>query len=208
MSIDDTRRLIRSRRDGVEVSAQVIAAQHLANRIAATSTYQDSQHIAVYCAVGGEISLQPLISLAWQEGKQCYLPVVRHQSLVFVPYSAHTNMRNNAFGILEPEVGENIFPATALDLVLTPLVAFDSHCYRIGMGGGYYDRTFAFLNTQKKGLDSRQRVGGELESASHPFLMGVAHGCQQVDTVKPELWDVALHGVCTDLAEIKADQSS
>jgi 5-formyltetrahydrofolate cyclo-ligase len=206
LPIDVTRRFIRSRRDEITASAQTVAAEQLAHRIISSLVYQDSQHIAVYWAVGGEISLQPLIRRALQEGKQCYLPVIRHQSLVFIPYSESTVMGKNVFGIPEPEVCENTFPAAGLDLVLAPLVAFDSQCHRIGMGGGYYDRTFAFMNVQKKSRGSA--ASGELKNLSQPFFMGVAHACQQVDVIRRESWDVTLDGVCTDLIEIKADQSS
>jgi 5-formyltetrahydrofolate cyclo-ligase len=205
LPIDATRRLIRSRRDEITDSAQAVAAEQLANRIILSSAYQNSQHIAVYWAVGGEISLQPLIRRAWQEGKQCYLPVIRRQSLVFVPYFEHAVMAKNVFGIPEPEVCDNILPAAELDLVLTPLVAFDSQCHRIGMGGGYYDRAFAFLNVQKEGRGLPPVAGGKRNNLSRPFLMGVSHGCQQVDVIHPESWDVALDGICTDLTEIKVD---
>jgi 5-formyltetrahydrofolate cyclo-ligase len=204
LSVDDIRRLIRSRRDGLVANAQVVAAQQLADRIVASSIYQDSQHIAVYWAIDGEINLQPLISRAWRQGKQCYLPVVRNQSLVFVLYSKNTAMHKNVFGIPEPEACEHFIPATELDLVLTPLVAFDGLCHRIGMGGGYYDRTFAFLGAQEQRLGSVQESRGERKNTSHPFLMGVAHECQQMDIITPEPWDVVLHSICTDIAEIKA----
>jgi 5-formyltetrahydrofolate cyclo-ligase len=117
-------------------------------------------------------------------------------------------MAKNVFGIPEPEGCKNTFPAAGLDLVLAPLVAFDSQCHRIGMGGGYYDRTFAFLNTQKEKRGLASVDEGELKDLSQPFLMGVAHVCQQVDVIQPESWDVTLDGICTDLIEIKADQSS
>jgi 5-formyltetrahydrofolate cyclo-ligase len=202
---DATRRLIRSRRDEIDVNAQAIAAEQLTDRIISSSVYQNSQHIAVYWAVGGEISMQPLIRRAWQDGKQCYLPVIRHQSLVFVPYFENAVMAKNVFGIPEPKACENTLAAEELDLVLAPLVAFDRQCHRIGMGGGYYDRTFAFLNVQKESRSLASVAGGERNNLSRPFLMGVSHGCQQVDVIHPESWDVALDGVFTDLAEIKVD---
>ncbi len=131
-------------------------------------------------ALGGEIDLTPTIKKAWSQGKTCYLPVVQDQRLIFVNYTPTSVMQKNAFGILEPVSGGLISPA-ALDLVIVPLVAFDKHGHRIGMGGGYYDRTFA-------GADSLR----------HSFLMGVAHRCQQIHDIRPEPWDVALDLVLTD----------
>lgn len=233
MSIDKLRHLARTRRELITVAAQKVAAQQLADRIVGSPIYQHSHHIAVYWAVGGEISVEPLIERAWQAGKQCYLPVVRHQSLIFVPYDQNTLMHKNRFGIPEPVNCENAFAAVELDLVLTPLVAFDHQCHRIGMGGGYYDRTFAFLQAQSNTREMKQKkeagdvllavasqeamqkkplqkenVQKALKEIPKPFLMGVAHSCQQVDMIKPESWDVSLNSIYTDLKKIAVGQFS
>jgi 5-formyltetrahydrofolate cyclo-ligase len=233
LSIDKLRHLVQARRELITTAAQKVAAQQLAVRIASSPIYQHSHHVAVYCAVGGEISVEPLIERAWQAGKQCYLPVVRHQSLIFVPYDQNTLMHKNRFGIPEPVNCENAFAAVELDLVLTPLVAFDHECHRIGMGGGYYDRTFAFLQVQKNTHEMKQKkemgdvllaaVSQEaiqkeplqkenpqkkLKEMPKPFLMGVAHSCQQVDMIKPEAWDVSLNSIYTDLKKIAVGQFS
>jgi 5-formyltetrahydrofolate cyclo-ligase len=223
LSVDKLRHLIRSRRELITVTAQKVAAQQLSDHIVSSRVYQRSHHIAIYWAVDGEISVQPFIEQAWKAGKQCYLPVVRQQSLLFVPYDKGTVMRKNRFGIPEPEDCESPFAAEALDLVLTPLVAFDHECHRIGMGGGYYDRTFAFLQGQKNTHAMKQKAeevsilqGCMFPEVSQkasqeipkPFLMGVAHKCQQVDMIQPEPWDVSLHGICTDLKKIVAGKSS
>ena len=206
MSIDKLRHLARTRRELITVAAQKVAAQQLADRIIGSPIYQHSHHIAVYWAVGGEISVEPLIERTWQAGKQCYLPVVRHQSLIFAPYDQNTLMHKNRFGIPEPINCENAFAAAELDLVLTPLVAFDQECHRIGMGGGYYDRTFAFLQAQSNAREMKQKK--ELKEIPKPFLMGVAHSCQQVDMIKPESWDVSLNSIYTDLKKIAVGQFS
>ena len=73
----------------------------------------------------------------------------------------------------------------AIDLVLVPLVAFDPQRNRIGMGGGFYDRSFAF----RKNPDQPR-----------PVLIGVAHELQKVDLLEPEPWDVQLDMVVTDQA--------
>lgn len=196
LSTDALRPIMRNRRDGISIDDQYIAARRLANQIATQQSYQQSQNIAVYWSVGGEIDLQPLIELAWQQNKHCYLPVIEDQSLVFVRYESGTAMKVNRFGIPEPKDIIRSIAANDLDLVLVPLVAFDSDCHRVGMGGGYYDRTFSFLNNA--GDDKRTYSEGGEHSLS---LMGVAHACQQVKSLAPEPWDVALHQVVTDRAE-------
>ena len=208
MSINDTRRLMISRREAIAPSVQKIAAQQLADHIIQLSIYQRSQHIAVYWAMGGEISLHPLIEHAWEQNKQCYLPVVHRQSMTFIPYFKNTIVRKNRFGIPEPVNDENAIPATELDLVLTPLVAFDRYCHRIGMGGGYYDRTFAFLKEQKNCLALPLNRDSERPSVANPYLMGVAHECQQADSIEPEPWDVTLNSICTSIGQVGIDQSN
>jgi 5-formyltetrahydrofolate cyclo-ligase len=90
-------------------------------------------------------------------------------------------------GIPEPERThhQRIRP-TALDLVLTPLVGFDDTGHRLGMGGGYYDRTFGFLNKR-----TRWRK---------PRLMGLAYELQRCQTLTRASWDVDLDAVATELA--------
>jgi 5-formyltetrahydrofolate cyclo-ligase len=82
-----------------------------------------------------------------------------------------------------PISGEEI-AARKLDLVLTPLVAFDKNCQRIGMGGGYYDRTFSFLRARQQLLK--------------PKLVGLAFACQQVPEIPANPWDIRLYSVITE----------
>jgi len=192
LSIQELRQSMRVRRNAIPSYEQDIAAKNIAKHILATTIYQRSQHIAVYWAVGGEINLQPLIEGAWAQGKRCYLPVVQGQRMAFVDYSADTEMSNNVFGIPEPISVRAAIKAADLDLVLTPLVAFDCKGNRLGMGGGYYDRTFNFLLSPWSDVNA----GGEKQHS--PVLMGVAHACQEVDQLHAESWDVPLHRVVTD----------
>jgi 5-formyltetrahydrofolate cyclo-ligase len=162
------------------------AAAAVCERICALVEFQQAQKIAVYFAVNGEIGLTPLIDQALAQGKQIYLPNLDQKTLRFSPYDHAQKMRINRFKLPEPDVADDeMLEAGELDLVLAPLVVFDADRNRIGMGGGFYDRSFAFRK----------------EPGSHrPQLIGVAHELQKVAQLVPEDWDVRLDMVVTDQA--------
>ena len=145
------------------------------------------KRLAVYIANDGEIDLQPLIHLAWSLHKQVYLPVLhpfRQGELIFMQYMPGQPLANNRFGIPEPlSPTDTRIPTWMLDLVLTPLVGFDVDGNRMGMGGGFYDRTFAFI---QQNIRPRK-----------PYLVGVAHECQKIEGLITESWDIAMNGIVT-----------
>ena len=187
---DDRRQLrmrIRRERRALSGLQQRTASRKLCANVRSMRAFCRAKRIAVYLASDGEIDLQPLIELCWKLGKSVYLPVlhpVRHNRLWFTPYTAQTKLSHNRYRILEPQLKRPGAPAYALDMVLMPLVAFDSECNRMGMGGGYYDRTFAFTL-------ARQGLKG-------PKLVGMAHDLQRVEKLSLADWDVPLKAVVTD----------
>ena len=71
-----------------------------------------------------------------------------------MPYLPEASLRTNRLGIPEPRRGRrHLRLPWTLDLILVPLVGFDPHCNRIGMGGGFYDRTLAYLRGRTTGAD-------------------------------------------------------
>ncbi len=185
-STDQLRQRNRKFRAGLSMEALERAAAAVCDRICALVEYQQAQKIAVYFAVNGEIGLTPLIDQALAQGKQIYLPNLDQKTLRFSPYDHAQKMRINRFKLPEPDVADDeMLEAGELDLVLAPLVVFDADRNRIGMGGGFYDRSFAFRK----------------EPGSHrPQLIGVAHELQKVARLVPEDWDVRLDMVVTDQA--------
>jgi len=162
------------------------AAQELAQKILVLDAYQQAHHVAAYFAVNGEIGLNPLIDHALAAGKQVYLPNLDQETLRFSPYFREQKMRINRFRLPEPDVGdEEMLAPLQLDLVLAPLVVFDANRNRIGMGGGFYDRSFALRKNP---------------TISRPVLIGVAHELQKVERIDPEDWDVQLDMIVTDQA--------
>jgi 5-formyltetrahydrofolate cyclo-ligase len=184
LSADNLRQRNRKFRALLSKDELEAAALQLFDRISVLPEFINASKIATYSAVNGEISLNPVIDLALEMGKQIYLPNLDLKSLRFSPYFHDQKMRINRFKLPEPDVTDDeMLAPEAMDLVLAPLVVFDPQRNRIGMGGGYYDRSFEF----------RKQAGRDV-----PILIGVAHELQKVDQLIAEDWDVRLDMVVTD----------
>lgn len=136
-----------------------------------------------------EFDTQPIIDLICKANRHCYLPVINDEkSIHFVRYQQDAELEANEFSILEPVDRYEVIAPSQLDVVLMPLVAFDNYGHRLGMGGGYYDRTFNFLQNQLK-----RKVK----------MIGVAFAQQQAETIESDPWDIKLDGVLTEKGFIK-----
>lgn len=141
--------------------------------------------IAAYYAVGGEVDCSFFIASAWQRGREIYLPVLRDREIAFAQYCAKTPILRNRFGIPEPVcAASKLRKPSEMDVVLAPLVAFDACGNRIGMGAGFYDRSFRFLQQRKAWM--------------HPRLLGLAYEFQKAAQIKASSWDIPLHNVITE----------
>lgn len=179
------RRLMRERRRNLDRRARDIAARHLCRHLLALVRFRHARNIAAYLAVDGEMSLQPVIETAWSLNIPVYLPCLRGLRMEFRRYTPETPLRRNHVGIPEPApAAGTTLSARFLDVVLAPLVAFDGSGGRLGTGGGYYDRTFQFLQDRKYW--------------NRPTLIGVAYEFQQVSALPLASWDIPMHGVVTD----------
>ncbi|MEN1941611.1 5-formyltetrahydrofolate cyclo-ligase [Luteimonas sp. MJ246] len=174
---------MREQRRGVPPAARIGAAGALAGQLLALPLAPRST-VAGYWAADGEIALH-----VWQlrlpaDCTYC-LPVLHDDGrLRFAPWRPGDPVEPNRHGIPEPAVAPGaLLDPSALDLVVVPLAAFDLRCHRLGMGGGWYDRSFAFRHRQP----------------APPRLVGAAFAFQQVAGDLPnEDWDVQLDAVCTD----------
>ncbi len=181
----DIRREMRHKRRNLVAARRAALAAHLARRIVNSRVFQRSLRLAAYLPNDGEMDLRPLMRRAWKLGKHCYLPVLNGHRLWFLPYQPDTPLADNRFGIPEPAASpRRRWPLQALDLVLAPLVAFDGLGNRLGMGGGYYDRTFAYLASRNHWR--------------RPVIVGVAYEFQRVPELPSHPWDVRLHGIATE----------
>jgi len=175
------RQQIRKTRANLTALQQQQAEDSITQQALALIEERNAQHIALYISFDGEISTEKLIKTLWAQGKQVYLPVLhpfKPNHLLFLRYLPDTPMCQNKFGIWEPKLNvQNVLPLDELDILFTPLVAFDKQGNRLGMGGGFYDRTLQ--NWQNSSF----------------IPVGLAHQCQQVEQLPTEAWDVPLHQI-------------
>ena len=175
------RQQIRKTRANLTALQQQQAEDSITQQALALIEARNAQHIALYVSFDGEISTEKLIKTLWAQDKHVYLPVLHPfnpNHLLFLRYLPDTPMLKNKFGIWEPKLNvQNALPLDELDILFTPLVAFDKQGNRLGMGGGFYDRT----------LQNWQNTS---------FIpVGLAHQCQQVEQLPTEAWDVPLHRI-------------
>jgi 5-formyltetrahydrofolate cyclo-ligase len=183
---------LRARRNALNSNQQETASVWVLRHVMKLPKFVRAQHIAVYIPNDGEIDPCPIAEQLWKMGKHCYLPVLhpsRPRELWFVEYTSSSVLKPNRFGIPEPDHRQAIkIAANLLDAVLLPLVGFDRYGGRLGMGGGFYDTTFAFHKGKK----------------TKPYLLGLAHACQEVESLEMADWDIPLYGVVTDKEVILA----
>jgi len=146
------------------------------------------RRLGLYIPSKGELDCRPLLDRALGLGADCYLPVVpraRQRMLWFSRPGAGPYWRANRYGI--PEYGHRRslrLRAAELDILFLPLLGFDESGFRMGMGGGYYDASLAFLARRKHWRK--------------PLLVGLAFDAQKVDRLPTDPWDIPLDAVITE----------
>jgi 5-formyltetrahydrofolate cyclo-ligase len=148
---------------------------------------ENANNIALYLPFNGEIDTLPLIHYLWSKNRNVFVPILHpfcKGHLLFQQFSPNTQMRTNHFGIAEPTLDlRYVCPIEQLDLLFTPLVAFDLQGNRLGMGGGFYDRTLANLQNTRNKIETR--------------VIGLAHEIQLAPTLPIETWDIPLPYILT-----------
>jgi 5-formyltetrahydrofolate cyclo-ligase len=175
------RRSLRECRRALPAAARVSAAQAVAAQLLALPFAPRTGLVAGYWACDGEIALH-----AWQLGlpagvRYC-LPLLDGERLLFAEWQPGDAVHPNRYGIPQPGPSATRHAPETLQLVVMPLVGFDARGHRLGMGGGWYDRSFAFRHQQP----------------APPHLVGAAFECQRVDAIEHAAWDVSLDAVCTE----------
>ena len=162
------------------------SAAAAANYLLQSAPFKESRFIASYLPFRGELDTQPLIKGIWKAGKIGYLPILiigEGKTLEFARYDEGDVLEPNHLSILEPADSTRKIQPEHLEMVILPLVAFDLQGNRLGTGGGYYDRTFAFMHAKP---------------IKRPLLIGLSYSFQQVDLLPKDPWDVKLDAILTE----------
>ena len=164
-----------------------IASEKIAEKVIRSSWFQRALFVACYLSTPDEVATWTIIQRAWHMKKRIFAPVLEKNDVMqFCELTTDTDVRTNQYGLAEPVNGEIIAPRV-LDIVITPVVAFDDAGHRVGMGGGYFDRTFSFLQGRKH--------------LFHPKLIGVAFDCQKVEEIVPNPWDIRLYDTISETSQ-------
>ncbi len=171
------RQLFKTRRLAISAAQRMQTAEAIAQQLVQLPEWLPANYIAGYWATQGEVPLH-IAQMRAQSPKVWCLPIIQaDKTLKFAPWRSGDPLVSNQYGIPEPDIS----PTSALDvtstsIVLLPLLAYTRAGIRLGMGGGYYDRSFAFRRTQ----------------SAPPLLIGVAYSSQETDSLPSEEWDIKL----------------
>ncbi|WP_095067387.1 MULTISPECIES: 5-formyltetrahydrofolate cyclo-ligase [Pseudomonas] len=182
------RRQLRKARRALSPGQQRAAARGLYRQLAQHPLFRRARHVSLYLPMDGEIDPRLLLRAAQRRGKATYLPVLDawpRTKMVFQRVRPGEKFIPNRFRIPEPRINRaRQRRIWALDLILMPLVGFDDEGGRLGMGGGFYDRSLVYLARRK--------------TWKKPLLLGLAHECQKVERLAQASWDVPLQGTVSD----------
>ncbi len=179
-----SRAQLRERRRAIAPDARMRAAEAVATHLLGLPGFPRSGYVAGYWAMDGELPLH-----VWQirlPAKLVYcLPVLdpAARCLRFAPWRPGDALVTNRYGIPEPALSPaSLLDAADMAFIAMPLTGFDRHGHRMGMGGGWYDRTLAFRN----------------ERPAPPFCVGIGFDVQEMPPFQPQPWDVACDAIVTE----------
>ncbi len=175
---DELRRSLRQRRAAISPAARADAAEAAAGLLQTLPPWATCKQLGLYQPASDEFDALPIAALARARGMDIYLPVIDDQRLLFARWAPDADLLSNRYGIPEPDARARRIEPSELDLLMMPLVGWDRRGGRLGMGGGYYDRTLA--------------------TAARPPLAGLAFAAQEVEAVPMDPWDIPLDYVLTE----------
>jgi 5-formyltetrahydrofolate cyclo-ligase len=186
LSRNKLRKELRQRRRDLPINKKKFASQRITAHLERSGWLRAGKRIAVYLATPEELDLQPLIRRAWHLGCRLFVPQIistRQKTMTFHPFNSQTQLATHQWGMQQPANTHLPVATRTLDAVLIPTVGFDRSGHRLGMGGGFYDRHFAYFH----------------RSHNHkPFLIGVAYACQEVPAIEAQPYDVPLDAILTE----------
>lgn len=167
----------KTKRLAISAAQRMQTAEAIAQQLIKLPEWIPADYIAGYWASHGEVPLH-IAQMRVQSPKVWCLPILQtDKTLKFAPWRSGDPLVSNQFGIPEPDISpSSTLDATAISIILLPLLAYTRTGARLGMGGGYYDRSLAFRAAQ----------------ASPPLLIGMAYSSQEADSLPYEQWDIKL----------------
>jgi 5-formyltetrahydrofolate cyclo-ligase len=180
---DALRRDLRARRKAIPAAERIAGADALAARLLALPFAPSNGYVAGYWAMDGEIGLHSWQLRLPKSVVYCLPVLAEDETLRFAPWRPGGDLVTNRYGIPEPDIDPRSgLSASEMALIAVPLVGFDGAGHRLGMGGGWYDRTLA----------------SRLQHPAPPWLVGVGFEAQRVASVGAQAWDVPLDAICTE----------
>lgn len=177
----DQRQSALSARRGMTTRKRRAASQTACRRLARLPAIRHARRIGIYRPLASEIDPRFLIDQADNTDTGFYYPRVENDTLRFVAARPGDCWRRSPLGVDEP--GGWSHAASILDVLILPLAGFDHAAHRIGLGGGFYDRTLAGVRTRPY---------------RSPVRLGLAFECQRLEAIEPRSWDVELAAVVTE----------
>ncbi|XBC38559.1 MAG: 5-formyltetrahydrofolate cyclo-ligase [Buchnera aphidicola (Melaphis rhois)] len=176
------RAYFRMLRKKIGIKEQKISSLKISDKIFNCKLLCSCKNVAVFISFDGEIDTSQLISELWKKKYNVFLPIIDsifNKTLFFSQYFPNTRLQLNKFNIFEPIIRkEVVVSCQEMDVIMVPLVAFDIFGYRLGMGGGFYDK---ILNSYKNKF----------------FPVGLAYDFQLVNKIIPKPWEIPLPAVFT-----------
>ncbi len=121
--------------------------------------YKEAKSVFVFISYKSEVDTKKIIEDIIKDGKKLLVPLVKGKDMIAVEVRGIEDLEPNKMGILEPKSGEEVLN---VDLTITPGLAFDSEGYRLGYGGGYYDKFFAKVDTIRMGIGYSDQIVEEV----------------------------------------------
>ena len=183
---DELRERLREERRRLAAAERIAAANGVAGSLEQLPEFLVDQRVAGYWAVGGELPLHAVLAALTARGQRYHLPVLQPgRHLAFAPWRSGVELRTNRYGIPEPACAPaDLAAPQSLELVLVPLIAFDRRGHRVGTGGGFYDRSFAFLKDAAR--------------PAQPVLVGIGYSFQETERLDAQAWDIQMDFVATE----------
>lgn len=179
----ELRKTFRALRRAIDHPMRQQASHEVAKRILQLPNFDACKRFALYLPADGELETAPLCAALRLAQKKLFLPCIRdNATLSFALWHEDTPLQRNRYGILEPSDSEHCEPHE-LDIACLPLVAWDRHGHRLGMGGGYYDRS--------------------LEENRGPLRVGLGFSAQECPQLTADDWDINLDWVLTERESIQ-----